>query len=90
MTTWCNRPLDAVYPVIFIDAIVVKVRDGQVRNKPMYVLIGVTVNGERDVLGIWAGDGGEGAKFWLGVRRSNCPPPNGSTGQPPPAVRVLR
>ena len=43
MTDWCNRPLDAVYPVIFIDAIMVKVRDGQVRNKPIYVVIGVTV-----------------------------------------------
>lgn len=43
------------------------VRDGQVRNKPFYVAVGVTVNGERDILGIWAGDGGEGAKFWLGV-----------------------
>ena len=56
-----------VYPVIFIDAIVVKVRDGQVRNKPIYVVIGVTVTGERDILGRWAGDGGEGAKFWLQV-----------------------
>jgi transposase-like protein len=52
---------------LFIDAIVVKVRDGQVTNRPFYVVIGVTVNGERDILGIWAGDGGEGAKFWLGV-----------------------
>ena len=59
--------LDSVYPVIFIDAIVVKVRDGQVRNKPIYVVIGVTVTGERDILGLWAGDGGEGAKFWLSV-----------------------
>lgn len=67
MAEWSNRPLDPVYPVIFVDAIVVKVRDGQVRNKPMYVVIGVTVNGERDILGIWAGDGGEGAKFWLQV-----------------------
>ena len=56
-----------MYPVMFIDAIVVKVRDGQVRNKPIYVVIGVTVNGERDILGLWAGDGGEGAKFWLQV-----------------------
>jgi putative transposase len=53
--------------VLFIDAIVVKVRDGQVTNRPVYVVIGVTVNGERDILGLWAGDGGEGAKFWLGV-----------------------
>src|SRR5918992_3908846 len=67
MTEWCNRPLDPVYPVIFIDAIVVKVRDGQVRNKPIYVVIGVTVHGERDILGLWAGGGGEGAKFWLQV-----------------------
>lgn len=67
MTEWQNRPLDRVYPVVFIDAIVVKVRDGQVRNKPFYVAIGVTTAGERDILGIWAGDGGEGAKFSLGV-----------------------
>jgi len=67
MAEWRNRPLDRVYPVIFIDAIVVKVRDGQVVNRPVYVVIGVTVNGERDILGLWAGDGGEGAKFWLSV-----------------------
>ena len=42
-------------------------RDGQVNSRPVYVVIGVTVNGERDILGLWAGDGGEGAKFWLGV-----------------------
>jgi putative transposase len=67
MTEWLNRPLESVYPVIFIDAMVVKVRDGQVANKPVYVVIGVTVDGERDILGLWAGDGGEGAKFWLSV-----------------------
>ncbi len=67
MTEWCNRPLDSVYPVMFIDAIHVKVRDGQVANRPVYVAIGVSVNGERDILGLWAGDGGEGAKFWLAV-----------------------
>jgi transposase-like protein len=44
-----------------------EVRDGQVRNKPIYVVIGVTVNGERAILGLWAGDGSEGAKFWLQV-----------------------
>lgn len=53
--------------MIFIDALVVKVRDGQVTNKPFYVVIGVTASGERDILGIWAGEGGEGAKFWLQV-----------------------
>ena len=67
MGEWQNRPLDKVYPVIFVDAIVVKVRDGQVVNRPVYVVIGVTVNGERDILGLWAGDGSEGAKFWLAV-----------------------
>lgn len=67
MLEWCNRPLDRVYPVLFVDAIVVKVRDGQVVNRPIYVVIGVTVNGERDILGLWAGDGSEGAKFWLSV-----------------------
>ena len=67
MTEWCNRPLESVYPVVFIDAIHVKVRDGQVANRPIYVAIGVTCAGERDILGLWAGDGGEGAKFWLSV-----------------------
>jgi transposase-like protein len=67
MADWCNRPLERVYPVVFIDAIHVKIRDGQVANRPIYVVIGVTCNGERDILGLWAGDGGEGAKFWLQV-----------------------
>ena len=67
MTEWRNRPLDRVYPVLFIDALIVKVRDGQVVSRPIYVVIGVTVNGERDILGLWAGDGSEGAKFWLAV-----------------------
>ena len=53
--------------MIFVDAIVVKVRDGQVRNTPFYVVMGVTTTGERDILGIWAGDGAEGARFWLQV-----------------------
>ena len=56
-----------MYPVVFIDAIHVKIRDGQVTNRPVYVAIGVTCGGERDILGLWAGDGGEGAKFWLAV-----------------------
>jgi putative transposase len=57
-----SRPLDAA---VFIDAIVVKVRDGQVANRPVYAAIGVTVDGRKDVLGLWAGVGGEGAKFWM-------------------------
>lgn len=67
LAEWSSRPLDPLYRVIFVDAIVVKVRDGQVRNTPFYVVMGVTVNGERDILGIWAGDGQEGARFWLQV-----------------------
>lgn len=67
MSEWQNRPLDRVYPVVFIDALVVKIRDGQVTNRPVYTAIGVTVDGERDILGLWVGNGGEGAKFWLQV-----------------------
>nr|WP_167479123.1 IS256 family transposase [Nocardia arthritidis] len=67
MQEWSCRPLDEIYVAIFIDAIVVKVRDGQVANRPIYAAIGVTVSGEKDVLGLWAGTGGEGAKFWMGV-----------------------
>jgi putative transposase len=67
MTEWQNRPLDVVYPVIFIDAIHVKIRDGQVANRPIYVALAVTCEGHRDILGLWAGDGGEGAKYWLHV-----------------------
>lgn len=67
MAEWQNRPLDRVYPVVFIDAINVKIRDGQVANRPIYVVMAVTVDGHRDILGIWAGDGGEGAKHWLRV-----------------------
>ena len=64
---WQTRPLDRVYPVIFIDAIVVKIRDGQVANRPVYTAVGVTVDGKRDILGLWVGSGGEGAKYWLQV-----------------------
>ena len=67
MVEWTNRPLDGVYAAIFIDAIMVKVRDGQVANRPIYAAIGVSLAGEKDVLGLWAGTGGEGAKFWLSV-----------------------
>jgi transposase-like protein len=67
MTEWAVRPLDETYAAIFIDAIVVKVRDGQVANRPFYAAIGVSLAGERDILGLWAGTGGEGAKFWMSV-----------------------
>jgi transposase-like protein len=67
MNDWAVRPLDETYAAIFVDAIVVKVRDGQVANRPFYAAIGVTLAGERDILGLWAGTGGEGAKFWMSV-----------------------
>ncbi|MFC9768548.1 IS256 family transposase, partial [Rhodococcus jostii] len=69
MLEWQNRPLDPVYPVLFIDCIHVKIRDGNVANRPIYVVMGVTVDGTRDILGLWAGEhgDGEGAKYWLRV-----------------------
>jgi putative transposase len=57
-----NGPVEAV----LIDAIVIKVRDSQVANRPVYVAIGVNLDGDRDVLGLWLGpSGGEGAKQWM-------------------------
>jgi putative transposase len=69
MAAWQSRPLDPVYPVIFIDCIHVKIREGNVANRPIYVALAVTVNGTRDILGLWAGahGDGEGAKYWLRV-----------------------
>jgi putative transposase len=69
MAEWQSRPLDPVYAVIFIDAINVKIREGQVASRPVYLALGVTVDGERDLLGLRAGEhgDGEGAKYWLRV-----------------------
>jgi transposase-like protein len=67
MNEWQNRPLDPVYAAIFIDAVHVKIRDGQVANRPIYAAIGVTLTGGKEILGLWAGTGGEGAKFWMSV-----------------------
>ena len=69
MAEWQSRPLDAVYPVLFIDCVNVKIRDGNVANRPIYVALAVTVDGTRDILGLWAGEhgDGEGAKYWLRV-----------------------
>jgi len=65
---WLTRPLDAVYPIVYMDAIVVKVRtDGRVINRPCYIALGIDLQGEKHVLGLWLGDGGEGAKYWLQV-----------------------
>ena len=71
MTEWGNRPLESVYPVMFIDAINVKIRDGQVANRPVYVAIGHLrrTRHPRTV----GGDGGEGAKFWMSVLTGSKP-----------------
>ncbi|MEV0329371.1 transposase [Micromonospora echinospora] len=66
MEAWRQRPLDRVYHMHFIDALVMKIRQGQVANRPVYVVAGVSLDGERDVLGMWAGTGGEGSKQWAG------------------------
>lgn len=64
---WQNRPLEKVYPFIFMDAIHYKVRDeGQVNKRAAYVVVGIDLEGYKDILGIWIGDN-ESAKFWLGV-----------------------
>ncbi len=68
LEAWRSRPLDAVYPIIFIDALNVKIRDGHVANRPVYLAVGVDLDGAKHVLGVWIGDGdGEGAKYWAGV-----------------------
>jgi putative transposase len=65
---WQSRPLAAVYPIIYLDAIHLKLRrDGRVLNTAVYIVVGVDVDGQRDVLGHWVGDGAEGANFWLSV-----------------------
>ena len=64
---WQNRPLDAVYPIVFMDALRVKIRDnGHVINKAVYMALGVNLDGHKEVLGLWVAKE-EGAKFWLKV-----------------------
>ena len=64
---WQGRPLDAVYPIVYLDALVIKVRDqGTVSNKSAYLAIGVNMAGTKEVLGLWL-EGTEGAKFWLKI-----------------------
>src|SRR4030088_259517 len=69
--SWQSRPLDSVYPIVYLDALVVKIREtGHIRNKAIYVGIGVNMQGNKEVLGLWAGPLGndaEGAKIWLQV-----------------------
>jgi transposase-like protein len=65
---WQNRPLEAIYPIIFLDAIHVKMRrDGKVSNTAVHVILGVGLDGQKDVLGHWVADGEESANFWLSV-----------------------
>lgn len=65
---WRNRPLDEMYPIVYIDALMIKIRDGIVQNRPAYLAVGVDLEGRKHVLGIWIGDSkGEGSKFWLSV-----------------------
>jgi putative transposase len=64
---WQNRPLETSYPLVFFDAIRVKIRDeGLVRNKAVYLALGVAADGTKDILGLWI-ETSEGAKFWLKV-----------------------
>jgi len=64
---WQSRPLDAIYPIVYLDALVVKMRtDGRVENRAVYVAIGVSLSGQKEVLGLWS-SANEGAKFWLQV-----------------------
>lgn len=65
---WQNRPLASIYPIIYLDGIHLKIRrDGKVENTAVYVVLGIDLNGHRDVLGHWVGYGGEGSNFWLTV-----------------------
>ena len=68
LAEWQSRPLDSVYPVVFIDALMVKIRDGVVANRPVYLAIGVDCDGAKQMLGMWVGAStGESSKFWLSV-----------------------
>jgi putative transposase len=65
---WQSRPLDPCYPVVWVDALVVKIRtDGVVRNRPAYLVLGLNLEGRKEALGLWIGRGGESAKFWLKI-----------------------
>ena len=65
---WQNRPLAAIYPIVYLDALHIKLRrEGKIENVAVYVVLGIDLEGHRDVLGHWIGDGAEGANFWLSV-----------------------
>lgn len=65
---WQGRPLEALYPIIYLDALYVKMRhEGRVENRAVYVAVGIKMDGLKDVLGLWTGDNTEGSKFWLTI-----------------------
>jgi putative transposase len=65
---WQNRPLDPCYPIVWVDALVVKIRtDSVVRRRPAYLVLGLNIEGRKEPLGLWIGKGGESAKFWLRI-----------------------
>lgn len=67
VTAWQNRELDPVYPIVYLDAIHLKIRtDGRVKNRAVYVALGINMDGHKELLGLWLGEA-EGAKFWLNV-----------------------
>ena len=67
VTAWQNRPLEAVYPFVFLDAIHYKVKENhQYQTKAAYVVLGITMDGTKDILGVWIGEH-ESSKFWLNV-----------------------
>ncbi|MFI1967482.1 IS256 family transposase [Streptomyces pathocidini] len=67
ITSWQSRPLDPVWPVVYIDALWIKVWDGKVANRPVHLAVGVDLDGCKHVLGLWIGKDGEGARQWLTI-----------------------
>ena len=64
---WQNRALEGLYPILYVDALYVKIRhEGRIENRAVYVAIGINLEGRKEVLGLWT-SGNEGAKFWLAV-----------------------
>lgn len=64
---WQSRPLDALYPIVYLDCIVLKIKEGQqVKNKAIYIALGINAEGHKEPLGLWLSEN-EGSRFWLGV-----------------------
>ena len=89
---WQNRPLEPVYAVVYFDALRVKIRAGLVRNRAVYLALGITCGDHKDVLGLWI-EQSEGAKFWLRIMnelkargRPRPPPQSWTVSKPAPGV----